>query len=374
MENKLKEFSAVDTDNALFILYQNIVYVYRGGNWGQIHVNDVNMPDSDFKKLKKPGLVEISPSIVGKDWVKTFLVIGGYNPFEKNCVKTVYLINFEKNIIKNEIFNKEVITYDCFLDFKYGDMKQSRYLHGSVNIEDQFVFVFGGKNEKDWLKSSEYIDLTNGIWQEGPSLNSERSNFDWYLYEEKGKKTLFVYGGFSGVKNYPTDLIETIDIELINGKIRFSDWRVLKCSIDKSLNLPKFSSRIVRYDDNLIIIGGSDGKHILPTVFELDTATSEITKLGDLKTPRINFHVLLRDDYIHLIGGSVSKFKIDEDSIENYGEKFTFNLMNKIESESIPIMKEILIIPLLNLEINEFEVNQEPGFPYNSSLMSKDFK
>jgi hypothetical protein len=380
MDNKSKStdylFSTSDTDNILFILYRELIFIYDGQKWGQLYINDINMPDTDFKNLKKPGIVEITPKISGKDFIKSFVVTGGFNPDTKTCVKTVYILNFKKNKQYDTLYKTEIDTYDCLLDFKYGDMKTNRYLHASINIDNRFLLLIGGKNEKNWLDSCEYLDFNTGKWEDFSPLKSARANFDsCYMVDQKcNKKSIFLYGGFNGLNTYADNLIEFCNLEInSSGKLKLDEWKNLKIVSGSDLNLPKISARFVRYDENILIIGGSDGKHMLKNVYELDPSNGEINKLGELKTPRNNFHVLLRDDYIHLVGGSANKYVYNEDEIENYVEMFTFDLSNRIESTNVASFKEIFLFPIRNFGINEYEFIQEPGFPYSSSLITKKF-
>jgi len=380
MENKSKStdylFSPSDTDNLLLILYHELIFIYDGQKWGQLYINEINLPDTDFKNLKRPGIVEISPKIIGKDFLKSFVVTGGFNPITKTCVKTVYMLNFKKNKLFDEHNKTEIVTYDCLLDFKYGDMKTNRYLHASINVENRFLLLIGGKNEKDWLNSCEYLDLNTGKWEDFSPLKSARANFDsCYIVDQKNnRKSIFLYGGFNGPNNYAENLIEFYNIEInSSGKLKLDEWKNLKIVNESGLNLPKISARFVNYDENILIIGGSDGKHMLKNVYELDLTNGEINKLGELKTPRNNFHVLLRDDYIHLVGGSANKYVYTEYEIENYVEMFTFDLSNRVESTNVAALEEIFLFPIRNFGIDEYEFRQEPGFPYSSSLITKKF-
>ena len=45
-----------ENDNMLFILYNQIIYTYDGQKWSQIFINDINLPGTEFKNLKKPSL------------------------------------------------------------------------------------------------------------------------------------------------------------------------------------------------------------------------------------------------------------------------------------------------------------------------------
>jgi hypothetical protein len=368
------KFSIEDKDNVLFILYNEIIFMFNGQKWGQIYISDVNMPDTEFKYLKKPGLVEISSGL-GEESAKIFLVTGGFIPESKSCVKTVYLLNFKESTVQDELSKKESTSIDCHLDFKFADMKTSRFLHGSVNIEDKFVLVLGGKNEKEWLSSCEYLDLNSGKWHEFSSLNYPRANFDFLNYFDLKKNTsrIYVYGGYSKINTFAENLIEYIDIENVSGELKKTEWKILSLSYDKTLNLPKISTRLVRYDENILIVGGSDGKHMLKDIFEMDDSF-EINKVGELNTPRNNFHYLLKEGDVYAVGGSCNKFSYQDDLIDNYVEKFTFNLSNKIESTNIPAIRDLFLLAIQNLSISEFEFTNEPGFPYSSSIMTKQFK
>jgi hypothetical protein len=335
-----------DNDNILVILYNELLLLFDGQIWGLLYISDVNLPETEFSLLKKPGLTEISAQ---NSFIKTYLVTGGFIPKNKEFVKTVYILNIKKNT------NMEgVASYDCLLDLKYGDMKSSRFLHGSINLNDQYVVVFGGKNDKGWLNTCEFLNLKNGEWKDFPPMNSARANFDFLLKQTQDNKIIiYVYGGYSGLGQFSDSLIEYCIID--TKSIENSQWKNLKLTYDNKLTLPKLSARIINYDENILIIGGSDGKHLIGNVFEWDTSDNQIKELGQLLTARNNFHILIRDGDILLVGGSCKKYSTKEDLIENYVEKFTFNLANQVESTNIPLYKDIFLNTFKNLSIDENE-------------------
>jgi hypothetical protein len=357
MENSTNLFNTTvnDSNLCLFILFNEILFTYDGSAWSQLYISDINLPGTDFRFLKKPSLVEISPL---KNANKSFLVSGGFNPVNKSFSKT----NFVINIIKSD-----TNSFDCLLDFKYSDMTTNRFLHAGINLENKFVILIGGKNEKGWLNTCEYLNLSTGEWKEFPPMNSSRANFDSLLFSENNKHFIYVYGGYSGVGKFVENLIEICEVNIKT--MQNSKWTALKIK-SETANLPKIAMRMVRYDDNILIIGGSDGKHLLNNIFELDTQGQEINSLGNLNTPRNNFHLFYREGEVYLVGGSCKDFKYKEDFIENYSEKIYFNLASKIESNDMKVSTDIFLFSLQNFSINPAEFYSEPGFPYYSSLIS----
>ncbi len=134
-------------------------------------------------------------------------------------------------------------------------------------------------------------------------------------------------------------------------------------------NLSKIAGRMISYDDNILITGGTDGKHIISDIYELDTNDNNISRVGKLNAPRNNFHYLINNGDMYVVGGTVNHYKMSSDIIENYVEKFTFNLANEIESTDVPVKKNVFSIPM-NLS-NDFM--KEPGFSYSSSIILKQF-
>jgi hypothetical protein len=255
-----------DTDLSLFILYNEILFAYDGDSWSQVYISDINLPGTDFRFLKKPSMIEIPPL---KNAHKSFLVSGGFNPQQKSFSKTNFLIN---------IIKSEVNSYDALLDFKYSDMMTNRFLHAGINIENKFVILIGGKNEKGWLNSCEFLNLSSGEWKEFPCMSNSRANFDCILFSENNKHLLYAYGGYAGVGNFSENLIEVCEVNM-NSMVN-SKWSPLKIN-NKIENLPKVCSRIIKYDDNILIVGGSDGKHLLNNIYELDIQNNEINSLGN---------------------------------------------------------------------------------------------
>jgi len=368
-----------DNDNVLFILYNECLFIFDGEKWIQIYINDINLQGTEFRNLKRPAMAEI---ILNGNYNKSFLVTGGLEMTTFSFVKTVYTLNIKSSVESVEPDNtkdsKNQITYDCLLDFKYGDMKTSRFLHNMLNIDNKFMLVIGGKNDKGWLKDCEALDITTGEWFKIPELNYPRANFDCLLYNNDGKYTIYSYGGFESVGKFPEFLIETCDINLSSNSQKFSNWKNIKLRSSDDVNvldrMPKICNRLVQYDQNILIFGGSDGKHLLQEVFELDPDTNEVNPLGYLISPRNNFHLLYKEGDIFVVGGSCKEFYHENDLIQNYSERFSFNLAGKVEAQDIPVLKDIFLYTFENLGIDHREFLNEPGFPYSASVVSKKLK
>ena len=86
-------------------------------------------------------------------------------------------------------------------------------------------------------------------------------------------------------------------------------------------------------------------------------------------------NLLAKDGYFYLVGGAIKKYEFNESKtvIENYSEKFTFDLNNDIESSLLGVDSSDIIEPLNNFGINSNEYKNEPGFPYNCSIITKQF-
>lgn len=359
-ESKSNIYPTLDDSNkVLIVIFNSVLYIFDGVRWSYIIVNELNLPDTDFSLLKKPALTEI---FLQNNFTKNLVVSGGFIPSKKQIVKTLFMLNFKKT-------NDN--SYNCLLDFKYMDMSENRYLHSSMNINNKYILIIGGKNEKDWLKSCEYLEISSGKWNKFADMHSERANFDSLIYVDsyKNTKTLYVYGGYSGMNVFSPNLVEYCELSYFPT----CEWKTL--NLPSSLDLPRICTRIIQYDLNILIVGGSNGKHLLNSVYEIDVQEKHPTcsQIGELLISRSNFHYLLKEGDIILLGGSSNKFlKDDNGEIQNYIEKFTFNLSNKIESETFPVKNDILTLPLkiLGLKDLEDELLNEPGFPYSSSIIT----
>jgi hypothetical protein len=331
----------------LFILYNKIFYTFNGEMWENIYINDLTFSDNNFSNLKKPALVEIKAQSAAE---KTFLLSGGFIPSQKLINKTVYIIYLKK----------DGESYTCNIDFKYPDIKTPRYMHQKIALDDENILVIGGKNDKAWLKSCELLNLTNKKWNDFPSMNLERSNFDVYRLEDK----VYVVGGFSGNCEFAKDLIECLDV-------KSQKWSVIKIKGESIKNLA--CARVTSIDGfNLLILGGFNGSKLEDTIYEFNPDMNEISLLGKLNAPRSNFHLLINDGYVNLLGGSVKEFRRNDGTIENYRERFMFTLTNDIKSEYVPLYQDILLYGLPEYSMNE-ELMSEPGMPYSASIITRDF-
>ena len=142
----------------------------------------------------------------------------------------------------------------------------------------------------------------------------------------------------------------------------------------KNLNdLPLACTTLYPNDDTIIFCGGTNGEHMLNSLFEFDPSENTIQNLGKINSIRSNFHCFMLDGDFYAVGGFVKDFIFNDDKniIQNYIEKFTFDLNNNIETNFIQVQSNDIIQPIIQHgdDVNEFKNN--PGFPFNSSILTK---
>ena len=357
---QVPKFTFYDKDNELLIIAGMTIFIYNGEKWSNIIINDVNLPDSDFSILKRSSLAEIYQD-KNSQLVKVLFFSGGYNTKLKSASNTIFLLNINKND-QNEL--------QCLLDFKYPDMKNRRFMHNSINIGNKYIIVIGGKNESEFLSSCEYLDIKKGIWEKFPNLLESRANFSLCLINNN---EIYLYGGYEQNGKFSSNLLTKCEVNF--EKILESKWLNISLNLNNISNLPLACSTLYPNEDTIIICGGTNGEHMLNGLFELNPSEKTIQSLGKLNTNRSNFHCFMLNGDFYAVGGFVKDFKFNNEktAIENYIEKFTFDLNNDIESSFIKVESNDIIQPIIehNGDVNEFKTN--PGFPFNCSILTKKF-
>jgi N-acetylneuraminic acid mutarotase len=356
MSIEIPKFDLMDNDNEIIILVNMAIFTFDGNKWNSILINDSKLPNSDVGNLLKPSLAEIYQPKEKKE--KLLILTGGFNTNQKSSSKTTYVLNLKTD------------SQNCFLDLKFDDLNYSRFMHCSVNIQNKFILVIGGKTEKNFVTKNEILDINEKKWKNFPELLNPKANFSFCLINENN---LFLYGGFEANGKYAENKLTNclIDVNDFNKSI----WKNINLKGDDLNLLPLACINLIPNDDNFYICGGSNGKEIIDLIFEINPTEETVEKIGKLNTPRSNYHMLMNNGNYFLIGGNVKEFKKNENNTEltNYIEKFSFDLNNDIIGSLISIKSDDIIKPLLDLNIIK-SINmykQEPGFPFSASLLSK---
>lgn len=352
------KFTFYDDNNILFIITNMSLYSFNGETWTNMIINDINVPGNNFSSLKCSSLVELFT--IEKDYLKILMVTGGFDSTLKSASKTVFVLKINES--------------QCLLDFKYCDIKTSRYLHESVNIFNKYTIIIGGRNEKGFLTSCECLSLETKEWSDFPQLLTPRANFSAGVINS----TIYLYGGYCSIGQFSDKTVEYCNIN--SDEIIKSQWKSVTLKCEETSLIPKLNIRLIPYGKNLIICGGTNGDLILDGIFEIefdDMKTDKVNMilLGKLKTPRSSYHAFMKDGNFYLVGGSIKTIDYDENKthINNYIEKFTFDLKNSIDSSLIPVASDDIIQPLINLGVNIATYKQEPGFPISCSIITKTF-
>lgn len=366
MSTEAPKFSFYDQNNMLVIVVDLAVFLFDGKKWESFPINDINLPGTDFNILKRSSIVEIFQT-KDSQYSKVLLISGGYNFQTKSASKQNFILNFFHDSAKKET--------KCLLDFKFRDMEKGRFLHNATNILNKYIVIIGGKNEKEYLNSCECLSIEEKKWYPFPQLPSSRANFSICV---ANSNMIYLYGGYESNGKFNSDKLCYCNFDV--NDFSKSKWENIKIKVDDPKILPGACCNMVPYEENIIITGGTNGEHLLDGIFELKISEKEnneisIDNLGKTKTARNNAHILMRDGDFFLVGGAIKEYKFNENktAIENYCEKFTFDLNNEIESTLISVNSADIIEPLNSFNINASQYKNEPGFPYNCSLLTKQF-
>jgi len=230
------------------------------------------------------------------------------------------------------VFNK---TENYFSLGKLDPMLYPRYAHCSVII-GQELYVLGGlqRNAKNktyhWLNHCEKLEI-QGLkdsldiliggedcsfywhqkkpWQPIADMNKPRANF--CAFESKGK--IYAFGGFSGFK-LVEETIERYDPAQ-------NKWEILDFAAKLSQVNYKFlaASLLLRADDQIYVIGGSDGTKESSQVLKIDAKSLDLENLKPLNKPRAQAQGYVTSKALYIFGGESSGSTVETYSIKNSG-------------------------------------------------------
>jgi len=350
MSIEIPKFDLMDTNNELIILANMSILIFNGSEWKSVLINDLKLPNSEIEKLLKPSLCEIYESKEKKE--KLLILTGGFNSNTKSASKTTFVLNLNNN-------------EKCFLDLKFGDLDNARFMHGSINIKNKFILVFGGKNEKNFVLKNEILDINEKKWKNFPDLLNPKANFSYCVVNENN---LFLFGGFEENGKYSENKLTKCEINVDD--FEKSLWKNINLKGKNIENLPLACVGMFPNDDNIIICGGTNGKELIDSIFEIDTNEETVEKIGKLNQARSNCHTLMNNGNYFLVGGNLKEIKFNNNNeIENYIEKFSFDLNNEIIGNLINVKTDDIFGNIKD-KINFYK--NEAGFSFCASLMSKN--
>ena len=189
---------------------------------------------------------------------------------------------------------------------KLPNMNHKRCIHSSVIVNDDKLFVFGGKNDK-FLNTCEYFDFNNNKWNNIKSMNHSHGGCGTFY--DNNNKNIYIIGGAND-----DDTKNNIENSFFKYDIHKNDWYPLPSTNYKHICYPHLTSykhKFNMYNDNniLIVFGGENcfesfnkGKHYIEWI-DIRESTNKwnvykhtiknIVNIGDNKSQNVFLRSIL---------------------------------------------------------------------------------
>ena len=217
--------------------------------------------------------------------------------------------------------NTQILNLSNFSSRKCTKMLEGRIKFDAVFINNKMI-VAGGLtyvNQKDkFLKTAEEYDILKNDWKPLAPMNFARGNHCMHVFNDN----VYVFAGTDGENHLNT-------IEEFN--YTTNAWKVL----DLCLHEPLVSFSLTEISKNeVIIIGGNNGKMNMNIVAVVNLETMSCNVLGGIKMPRMQHKVIKYQDDLILLGG-VGAENLNMDVIRannlNYKTEIYANLEKSIK-------------------------------------------
>jgi len=168
-------------------------------------------------------------------------------------------------------------------------MKEGRWGHAVVRIESD-VFIVGGSDGHQWLRSVHKLDLTTLTWTECTPMNKARRCLIGCLFESGGKKFILAAGGVNAEEGElsSSEIFDVAKQTWENGPA-MEEKRNDACSVN--------------VDQNVWVIGGRNGRGHLKTCEIFSSGTKTWTAGPELKEERYAAGAVVAKENIYVAGG-----------------------------------------------------------------------
>jgi len=160
---------------------------------------------------------------------------------------------------------------------------------GALRIQDE-IYVCGGNNEKETLRSFESYNLITKKWRALPPPKTKRHEHSLAMGPDQ---KIYAIGGASGHNNQPLNTVERYDPER-------QMWEDVA-----PLNIARTGLSVVTLPDGIYAIGGYDGSKCLNTVERYDDHENTWVFMGSMNYSKCRTAAVVSADlrYIYSFGG-----------------------------------------------------------------------
>ena len=188
--------------------------------------------------------------------------------------------------------------------------------HRLLITDDNDMFLIGGIFFDDYrFEDSDHTALNEVRWfdpfertwvHKAPMRQSRCAHAAVFC-----KGSIYAIGGIGKFGDEPLSTVETYDVVDDN-------W-----SYVTSLPHGLAHHNAVVYDDHIYTVGGTNGAHVIGTVYQFSTSAWNWSRVMSLERPRAEFAMTLRDDVIYVIGGHDDNQKLCEVELLNMQTKMS---------------------------------------------------
>ncbi|XP_046841965.1 kelch-like protein 38 [Xenia sp. Carnegie-2017] len=194
-----------------------------------------------------------------------------------------------------------------------GELPYDCYAHQTVVYKQQILYIGGFNEDKrtasDLISKLQITGATSCVLKELCYLPEPREYHGAEVVDDK----IFIFGGMGRDNNILSSVLE------------FSS--PLKCNKRPPLPYSLFGMATVRWKDQVVLLGGYNGREVLNSVVMYDSKTGQTTLLPSMLENRTRCCAVITDDTIVVMGGlndkveglkSVECFKIGSSSSWTY--------------------------------------------------------
>jgi hypothetical protein len=200
--------------------------------------------------------------------------------------------------LDNKLFIVTGKKYNMFFYYDYernevnklAELKFSHFFGNLVFCEtNNSFYCIGGINSKkcEIYRNDEIINTNNlasdkkfvqKMWESLPDLNVSRHECSSIFFNN----FLYIFFGYNNLTNFNNNTVERMNI------LKNECWEILSYTNPSYLNVTLNSHSTIKYNDNeLLVLGGYDGKHYRDTIFIFNAKTNSFhqthLKIPDLK-------------------------------------------------------------------------------------------
>ena len=188
-----------------------------------------------------------------------------------------YNVFFYYDYERNEIFKLNDLKFSHFFgNLIFCELNNSLYCIGGINSKKCEIY----RNDELIKTNLSFSDkkVVQKTWEPLPDLNVSRHECSSIFHNN----FLYVFFGYNNLTNFNNNTIERMNSH------KNENWEILSYTNPSYLNVNLNSLSTIRYSDNeILILGGFDGKHYRDSVFLFNVKTSSFhqtqLKIPDLK-------------------------------------------------------------------------------------------